>query len=110
MTNIMAAALALAVALVPSLVDAQPGCRSECGAMFRQCQQSCVGADERISASATVGSCASSAWRAAIVQARPRTRGVRSARLSLDFYGRRGIFAESDGAADGTRSEGGRDA
>ena len=46
MTNIMAAALALAVALVPSLVDAQPGCRSECGAMFRQCQQSCVGADD----------------------------------------------------------------
>ena len=46
MTNIMAAALALAVALVPSLVDAQPGCRSEYDAMFRQCQQSCVGADD----------------------------------------------------------------
>ena len=38
--------LALALGILPSLVDAQSGCRSECDAMLRQCQQSCANADD----------------------------------------------------------------
>jgi hypothetical protein len=38
--------LTFVVAIVPSLLDAQSGCRSDCEAMLRQCQQSCADADD----------------------------------------------------------------
>lgn len=40
---IVAAGLALAV---PSLSDEPPDCRGACETEFRQCQQSCAGADD----------------------------------------------------------------
>jgi hypothetical protein len=47
MRKLGTAIVIFALAAVPALVQAQPGCRSECERVFRQCQQDCAGADDR---------------------------------------------------------------